>query len=114
MSTEMNVQHKDLAAGRWRELSCVEKMANIGREVSRALNWERKNKKEISQRAASRALELLDLSLDSGETFSQLKEFCRLREAVVDYFFGDNTFSSSEILWRKYFDHFNYAARRLS
>lgn len=107
----MSYQHKALAAGRWRELSLSEQMANIGSEVGRALKWRNKGNEEYSRRAASRALELLELSLACAEPFPRLKELARLREAVADYFFGDNEFSSSEILWRSYFDHFNYAAR---
>jgi hypothetical protein len=33
----MNYQHKELAAGRWKELSFIEQMANIGSEIERAL-----------------------------------------------------------------------------
>jgi len=108
----MNIQHKDLATGRWSQMSLCEQMANIGSEVSRALNWRKKGKTDLSQRAASRALELLDLSLDSFKTFPRLKEIARLREVIVDYFYGENIFCSSEALWRKYFDHFAYALRR--
>ena len=32
----MSYQHKGLAAGRWSQLSFIEKMANIGSEVERA------------------------------------------------------------------------------
>jgi|SRR6056297_444345 len=112
MGKEMNYRHKDLASGRWRELSLSTQLANIGSEVSRALNWRKKENGEYSRRAAARALELLDLSLGSTRSFPRLKELARLREAVVDYFYGTNQFSSSEELWRKYFDHFNFAARK--
>jgi len=112
MGDEMNYQHRELASGRWKELSLTEQMANIGSEVSRALRWQKKGNSEYCEKAVSRALELLDLSLECAGSFSQLKEMARLREAVVDYFYGENRFSSSEILWRKYFDHFNYAARK--
>ena len=108
----MNIQHKDLAAGRWKEMSISMQMANIGSEVSRALNWRKKGNTEYSLKAAARSLELLDLSLDAADSFSRLKEIARVREALVDYFYGSNVYSSSETLWRKYFDHFNYAARR--
>ncbi len=108
----MNHQHKELAAGRWKKLSLSEQLANIGSEVIRALKWRKKGNSEYCHKAASRALELLDLSLDSAGSYPRLKEFARLREAVVDYFYGSNEFSSSEALWRKYFDHFNYAARK--
>lgn len=94
-------------------MSLVEQMANIGSEVARALNWRNKGKEELSKRASSRALELLDLSLDAARSFPKIKEFASLREAIVDYFYGENQFRSSEVLWRSYFDHFNYAARRI-
>jgi len=35
----MNIQHKELAAGRWNKLSFVEQMANVGSEVERTINW---------------------------------------------------------------------------
>lgn len=108
----MMIQHKELAGGRWSQLSLVEQMANIGSEVSRALNWRNKNNEEYCRRAVIRALELIDLTLAGTRGFPRYKELARLREAVVDYFFGDNEFFSSETLWRNYFDHFNIAARR--
>jgi hypothetical protein len=39
MGEAMNHQHKELAAGKWKELTLSEQMANIGSEVSRALTW---------------------------------------------------------------------------
>jgi hypothetical protein len=108
----MSVQHKDLAAGRWSTLSLIEQMANIGSEVERALNWKAKGNMDYSNRAFERALELIDLSLASLKDFAHLKEFARLREALVDYFFGNNEFSSSEIIWRKYFSSFTFAVRK--
>lgn len=108
----MPPQHKDLASGRWKELSFSAQMANIGSEVSRALNWQNKNKKELSQKAILRGIELLDLSLEFAKPFSKIRELTRLREALIDYFFDSNEFASSEILWRKYFDHFAYAVRK--
>lgn len=107
----MNRVHRDLAAGRWEKLSLAEQLANIGGEISRALNWRKKGNEEYSRRAAERALELLDLSLGCADAYPRLKELARLREAIVDYFFGTNSYSSSEALWRSYFDHFAVAAR---
>ncbi len=108
----MAIQHKELSPERWGQLSLCEQMANIGSEVIRALNWRKKENEHLSQKASARALELIDLSLDSAKSFSRIKEFARLREAVVDSFYGLNQFSSSEQLWRSYFDHFNYMARK--
>ncbi|VAX35329.1 hypothetical protein MNBD_UNCLBAC01-611 [hydrothermal vent metagenome] len=108
----MSVQHKELASGRWARLSFVEQMANVGSEVSRALNWKKKGNVEYCQKAVYRAFELLSLTIDNTAIASHYKELTRLKEALVDYFFGTNQFSSTEVLWRKYFDHFNFAARR--
>lgn len=107
----MNFQHKELSQGRWAQMSLSEQMANIGSEVSRALNWQKKGRGDMSKQAVDRALELIDLTAASYKEYSRLKEILRTREALVDYFYGDNMFSSSEILWRKYFDYFASVAR---
>ena len=108
----MNHQHAGLAAGRWKEMPLIERMANIGSEVERALKWREKNNVDYSRKAFERALELVDLTLESPGKPSHLKELARLREALVDYFCGANEFRSTESSWRKYFSHFTYAARR--
>lgn len=108
----MSYQHKDLAAGRWSKLSFLEQMANIGSEVERALNWRTKKNTDYSQKAFERTLELIDLTLENNVDFAHLKEITRMREAIVDYFFGVNQFMSTDVLWKKYFSHFIYAARK--
>lgn len=108
----MPYQHKSLAAGRWAEMSLSEQMANIGSEVSRALNWKRKNNEKYCLKSVVRALELLTLTIDSVTVKSHIKELTRLREAILDYFYGGNEFCSTEVLWEKYFNHFNLAARK--
>jgi hypothetical protein len=107
----MSYQHKDLAAGRWSKLPFLEQMANIGSEVERALNWRIKKNADYAQKAFERALELIDLTLDNDKNYAHLKEITRMREAIVDYFFGENQFISSEDSWRSYFLPFAYASR---
>ena len=108
----MSYQHKDLALGRWNNMSFLEQMANIGSEVERALNWQAKHNAEYSQKALERALELIDLSLDGVTSPTRLKELARVREAIVDFFVGSNQFRSTDASWRAYFLPFAYAARR--
>ncbi|MDD5574946.1 MAG: hypothetical protein PHH75_07195 [Candidatus Omnitrophica bacterium] len=108
----MTFQHKELSSGRWSKLSFFEQMANIGSEVERALNWQARKDAAYSRKAAERALELLDLTLDNASGPAKLKELARTREIMVDYFFGSNEFKSSESSWRKYFLPFTFAARR--
>lgn len=107
----MNYQHQQLANGRWRQLSFLEQMANIGSEVERTILWKEKGNKEYSEQAFERALELLDLTIADKRNNLRLKELTRLRETLADFFVFDNEFSSSDKLWRSYFYPFNWAAR---
>lgn len=108
----MIYQHRDLAAGRWRQMPLAEQMANVGSEIERALNWRAKGNPDYARRAFERALELMDLTLASAQGYARLKELARAREAMVDYFAGNNDFGSTEASWRGYFMPFTYAARR--
>jgi len=100
-----------MIAERWQKLSFFEQMANIGSEVERAIGWKEKKNIEYSRMAFERALELLDLTIEDSKNRKKLRELYRLREILADYFCGDNSFSSSDILWRNYFYPFNWAAR---
>ena len=106
----MNYTHKNLANGRWFEFSIIEQLANVGSEVGRAINWRAKDK-ESSKKAIERALELIDLTVEDTKNRKRLKEVLRVREALVDYFYFDNQYGSTDELWNKYFYSFAYAAR---
>lgn len=108
----MSFQHKELAAGRWRELSFVEQMAHVGSEVDRAIHWKRRGHAAYFEKAADRALELLDLTLDIPAGFHRLKEIARVREFLVDFFFGTNEIGSTDEAWERYFLSFACAARQ--
>ena len=104
------MQHKQLSDGRWFNLTFFEQMANIGSEVERAISWKNRNK-DFSDKAVDRALELLFLSIDDKKNMLRLKELARVYESVGDYFYGDNIYKSSDLLWQKYFYNFAYAVR---
>ena len=108
----MNVQHKDLAAGRWNSLSFCEQMANVGSEVERAIKWREKRNTQYSQMAFERALELLDLTVADEKNKKRLKELLRLREVLADYFVFENVYQSSDRSFQNYFSAFNFAVRR--
>ena len=110
----MKIIKKDLVIGRWKELDLVTQMANIGSEVERTISWRDKGNKPYSQKAFYRSLELIDLTVESLIIRSGLRELTRLREVLVDYFAGQNDYSSSDSSWRKYFYVFNFAARKQS
>lgn len=110
----MKVYHQDLSAGRWFELTFLEQMANIGSEVIRAISWKNKNE-EFSRQAIERALELFELTINDKKNrskASRLKELTRLREVLIDYFYFENKFGSTDENWKRYFNSFSYAVRK--
>jgi hypothetical protein len=107
----MTYQHRELAAGRWHELSFFEQMANVGAEIGRTISWKNKNRPDFSQRAFDRALELLDLTISDQKNRGRLRELLRVREALADSYAFDNSYRSSDESWQRYFYPFQYAAR---
>lgn len=107
----MNYQHQDLKNGGWKKLNICQKMANIGSEVERAIIWKNKNNLDYSKLAFYRSLELISLTIEEEKNYYRLRELTRLREVLVDYFFGENIYKSSESAWHKFFYPFNFAAR---
>ena len=110
----MSVQHRDLAAGRWWELSIADQLGNVGSEVGRAIRWSSRNP-ELSRAALERALELIDLMLDDPRhrrSVARLREIARAREVTVDFLAGPNHYSSTAASLQKYFDAYALAARR--
>lgn len=108
----MIYKHKELKNGRWKQLTLAEQLANIGSEVERTIIWRNKNNIEYWKGAFFRALELIDLTLEDKKNIKRLREIARIREALVDYFVGDNQYQANDEVWRKYFFHFNYLARK--
>ena len=105
----MKYIHKNLAGGRWFKFSFFEQMANIGSEVERTISWRNENT-EYSRTAFERGLELLDFTIIDPKNKKKLKELCRLREVLVDYFYFDNIYGSTDQNINNYFYAFNYAA----
>jgi hypothetical protein len=109
-----STQHRDLAAGRWWELTLAEQLGNVGSEVSRAARWTDRNP-DLATRALHRALELLDLTLADPrhrKSPARLREISRAREVVADFFAGPNQYRSTASSLQKYFDAYAVAARR--
>jgi len=105
----MKFLHKSLAEGRWFELSFIEQMANIGSEIERFISHKNKGNKENMFSSIERALELLYLTIEDEKNKIHLKELTRLREFLIDYFYFDNIYNSSDEFWKKYFFPFFYA-----
>lgn len=107
------IQHRDLASGRWWELSIFDQLGHVGSEISRATSWMSRNP-DVGRRALYRALELLDLTLDDPrhrKSSARLREISRTREIVVDFFAGSNEYGSSAADIQRYFDAYARGAR---
>jgi len=103
--------HAGLASGKWQELELIAQLGNIGSEVSRALDARKRENPERMQQAFERALELLDLTIADPKHLYRLKELCRLREILCDFFVGDNEYQSSGESFDQYFLMYAIAAR---
>ncbi|MBX9830454.1 hypothetical protein K2X40_00710 [Candidatus Babeliales bacterium] len=106
----MLVHHKDLKPERWYRFTLMEQLGNIGSDVIRAIDWKNKGRLEDSRFAIERALELIDLTVSDPKNRKRLREVLRTREALVDYFFCDNEYSTSDKIWEDYFNDFGYIA----
>ena len=107
----MNLQHRELAAGRWYDLPFLEQMAHVGAEVGRTISWKQKGRPDFSWRAFERAIELLDLTIGDPKNRNRLRELVRVREALADHFAFDNHYQSDDESWQRYFYPFQFAAR---
>jgi hypothetical protein len=103
--------HAGLAAGSWHTLSLIEQLGNIGSEVSRARVAQKKGNTQRMQSALFRALELIDLTIADPRHAKRLKELCRTREILCDFFVGDNEYASTGEELDRYFLHYAIAAR---
>ena len=97
---------------RWFKLSLCEQLGNIGSEVGRAINWQKKNNQEYFQKAADRAIELLDLTVSDQRWHTRLKEILITRDVVADYFYGKNESHETPEQLEKYFYYYALVARK--
>ena len=108
---ENKLYHKELAKGRWFQLSLAEQMANIGSEVSRVRKWQEIDK-NIFWVTVDRALELFDMTLMDSRWRGRLREIARVREVFCDAIFGGKDYQSSLKDLERYFLSFAFLVRR--
>ena len=108
-----SVQHHALAAGAWQEYSLVEQLANVGSEIHRTISHRQNTAFGDPQDSFFRALELLDLTYSDPKNRSRLTEVCRVREALVDWWYGSHLYHTTDEQWEKYFYQFAYLARNV-
>ncbi|OGM97174.1 MAG: hypothetical protein A2817_01445 [Candidatus Yanofskybacteria bacterium RIFCSPHIGHO2_01_FULL_39_8b] len=110
----MTYLHKNLAEGRWQKLSLSEQLANIGSEVGRAAKWQGKDDQNFNG-ALTRALELIDLTIDDPRWENRLFELGRIREIFCDGILGGQEYGTKLTDLEKYFMPFmNLTATKYS
>ena len=108
----MSLAHKDLAEGRWNELSLMEQLGNVGSEVSRTIQAKKRGDDARAISAFERSLELFDLTLACPQNSGRCREITRAREFWVDFYSGSNQYGFTDQAWEEYFLQFGIAARR--
>jgi hypothetical protein len=107
--------HANLAAGRWKSLTLVEQLANVGSEVERAIKAHEAGHAERRDAAVNRGLELFDLTAgDHRWRGSRRREILRAREEFCALFWGVAEQPGAAASLSRYFLHFAVAARHAS
>ncbi len=102
--------HKDLSEGRWYTFSFMDQLANVGTDIERAINWKKRGAAEDSEKALQRGLELLQFTIEDPKNEKRRKELFRIKEALLDYFYGNNQYGYTDQAWQQYFYCFAYAS----
>lgn len=102
---ENNFIHKNLAAGRWGQLSFSEQMGNIGSEVGRARLAQNNNSVRFDG-AVRRALDLFDLALADNRWRGRQFELARARELFCAASLGQEEYATSLADLDRYFMQF--------
>ncbi len=105
----MSSQHTSLAAGRWQQFTLAEQLGHVGSEVSRIRKAQGDEQRFWS--AATRAFELLDLTIEDPRWRLRLRELLRVREVLADAVLGGTEYQSSLTDVDKYFLNFARAAQ---
>lgn len=103
--------HPAGTAERWRAMSLMAQLGNVGSEVARASRAKAHGNQHRHDLALARALELFDLTLGDARWQGRRKEIARAREVVCDFLVGDNVYGSTAASLDAYFLPYAVAAR---
>lgn len=88
---------------KWESLNLLKQLANIGSEVIRAFSLESKKDYKNMKKSVYRAMELIDLTIRDKKNRKRVFEIGRLKEALADLFFNNNSFQTNEEKIKYYF-----------
>ena len=79
---------------RWFGFSFKQQMGNIASELSRAMRFKDQNDIKNMNSSLLRLIELLDLTKEDSKNIKKLKELCRFKELIADWYCGTNVYST--------------------
>ncbi len=97
---------------RWQSQTFYQQMGNIASELSRAIKL--KQQKDIKHMLSSlwRTLELLDLTIEDVKNRTRLRELCRFKEVLGDWYCQTGVYSINPEALKSYLLNFAMLARR--
>lgn len=90
---------------RWFQMSVGEQISNIGSEVERALRFRNKEPQK-SLEFVNKAIELIERSQMDPKNQTRIRELGNCKEELIDFFIGDNIYSTTEEQLRRYYNAF--------
>jgi hypothetical protein len=97
---------------RWFKFTFSQQMGNIASEISRAIHFENRQDVNHLKSALLRTIELLDLTKEDTKNIKRLKELCRFKEVVCDWYCGTNVYNVDPKSLKNYAMIFALAAQR--
>jgi hypothetical protein len=77
---------------RWERLSFSQQMGNIASELARAIRFEKGDDIKHLEAAQWRLLELVDLTIEDKKNISRLREICRFKEILGNWYCKANEY----------------------
>ena len=87
---------------RWHAYSFYVQMGNIASELSRAVNFDKKGDSTHMTASLLRLLELIDTTIRDPKNRRRLRELCRFKEVVADWYAGTCVYSIPRKTLRQY------------
>ena len=97
---------------RWQILTFYQQMGNIASELSRAIKFKNQNDTEHMNFSLMRLMELMDLTIDDKKNKSRLRELCRFKEVLSDWYCQTHVYDVDPESLKSYSLNFALLARR--
>ena len=97
---------------RWQGLTFYQQLGNIASELSRAIKFKNQNDVEQMNSALWRLLELMDLTIEDQRNRLRLRELCRFKEVLGDWYCQTKVYDVDPESLKSYALNFAMLARK--